>query len=223
MAEGEAASGGGAAVFAPLSSRGVRVARPNPMAAYWLPFGAMQARPWCACAALLCMHVESVPSINPYVKPRRPGPCSTCVEATGRGPITPSEAEVGLRPRACTHVNARGRRPRCIEVHAYPRPRASRGRGMRDTPRPEGEQVLCKDDLGKGSREDKREDRPLVHHRRMYGAFRHQLYLNMRPKLTQLEMGVYNRVNLVYACMHLIIDRVLCLQGPGALLTLWRW
>eukprot|EP00955_Chlamydomonas_euryale_P060147 357630-Chlamydomonas_euryale.AAC.5 len=42
---------------------------------------------------------------------------------------TPAQAEAGLRPRTCMHVNARGQRPRGIYVHACPRPRAGRGRG----------------------------------------------------------------------------------------------
>eukprot|EP00955_Chlamydomonas_euryale_P110052 365977-Chlamydomonas_euryale.AAC.1 len=50
-------------------------------------------------------------------------------------PITPAKAEVGLRPRTCMHVNARGRRPKGIYVHACPRPRAGGGRGKRDRPR----------------------------------------------------------------------------------------
>eukprot|EP00955_Chlamydomonas_euryale_P087496 364298-Chlamydomonas_euryale.AAC.13 len=42
----------------------------------------------------------------------------------GRGsrPITRAEAKAGLRPRACMHVNARGRRPRGIYMHACARP-----------------------------------------------------------------------------------------------------
>eukprot|EP00955_Chlamydomonas_euryale_P042708 352412-Chlamydomonas_euryale.AAC.1 len=54
-------------------------------------------------------------------------------------PITPAEAEAGLRPRTCMHVNARGRRPRGIYVHACPRPRAGQGRGRRDRPRQQAE------------------------------------------------------------------------------------
>eukprot|EP00955_Chlamydomonas_euryale_P076122 362553-Chlamydomonas_euryale.AAC.1 len=37
------------------------------------------------------------------------------------------------------HVNARSRRPRGIYVHACPRPRADRGQGKRDRPRPAAE------------------------------------------------------------------------------------
>eukprot|EP00955_Chlamydomonas_euryale_P104575 365576-Chlamydomonas_euryale.AAC.9 len=54
-------------------------------------------------------------------------------------PVMPAEAEAGLRPRTCRHVNARGRRPRGIYVHACPRPRAGQGRGRRDRPRTEAE------------------------------------------------------------------------------------
>eukprot|EP00955_Chlamydomonas_euryale_P061160 357928-Chlamydomonas_euryale.AAC.6 len=50
-------------------------------------------------------------------------------------PITPAEAEAGRRPRACMHVNARGRRPSCVYEHACPWPRACRGRSRHDRPR----------------------------------------------------------------------------------------
>eukprot|EP00955_Chlamydomonas_euryale_P073127 361622-Chlamydomonas_euryale.AAC.3 len=54
-------------------------------------------------------------------------------------PVMPAEAEAGLRPRICMYVNAPGRRPRGIYVHACRRQRAGRGRGRRDRPRPEAE------------------------------------------------------------------------------------
>eukprot|EP00955_Chlamydomonas_euryale_P096359 365004-Chlamydomonas_euryale.AAC.11 len=50
-------------------------------------------------------------------------------------PITPAEAEVGLRQKTCMHVNAPRPEAEGIYVHACPRPRAGRGRGRHDRPR----------------------------------------------------------------------------------------
>eukprot|EP00955_Chlamydomonas_euryale_P058608 357125-Chlamydomonas_euryale.AAC.3 len=57
-------------------------------------------------------------------------------------PIMPAEAEVGPRPRTRMYVNARGRGPRGIYMHACPRPRAGQGRGRRDGPRSEAESSM---------------------------------------------------------------------------------
>eukprot|EP00955_Chlamydomonas_euryale_P015447 165358-Chlamydomonas_euryale.AAC.8 len=51
----------------------------------------------------------------------------------------PVEAKAGLRPRTCMYVNARDQRMRGIDMHACPRPKADRGQGRCDKPRPEAE------------------------------------------------------------------------------------
>eukprot|EP00955_Chlamydomonas_euryale_P052027 355040-Chlamydomonas_euryale.AAC.17 len=54
-------------------------------------------------------------------------------------PIMPAEAETGMRPRTCMHVNAPRPPASGIYVHACPGPRAGQGRGRRDRPRSEAE------------------------------------------------------------------------------------
>eukprot|EP00955_Chlamydomonas_euryale_P054892 355982-Chlamydomonas_euryale.AAC.5 len=88
------------------------------------------------------MCVVRVPSVYPQVKSRRGGDAQNVCRGRRSRPIMPAEAEVGLRPRTCTHVNGRGRRPRGISMHACPRPRAGRGRGRRDSPRSEAESSM---------------------------------------------------------------------------------
>eukprot|EP00955_Chlamydomonas_euryale_P083265 363826-Chlamydomonas_euryale.AAC.6 len=46
------------------------------------------------------------PERLPYVKLRRVDPCTNMCRGRRSRPIMPAEAQTGLRPRTCLHVNA---------------------------------------------------------------------------------------------------------------------
>eukprot|EP00955_Chlamydomonas_euryale_P057124 356669-Chlamydomonas_euryale.AAC.4 len=102
-------------------------------------------------------------------------------------PVMSAEAEAGLRPRTCIHVNARGRRPRGIYVLACPRPRVGRSRGRCDRPRAEAEtSMFCA-----------RMAQPRFHMRNAS---------KMHPKFTIGVNGVLQR-SKSRVCMHACMDR----------------